>query len=443
MSSNKIRNNTSNNNHKSSTKLRSKPVMSASAHNHNQNSTSLVTISSPTAYGTIVKPRRPSFNQGQNGSLIVNHVERVNATIQSNATPNSSLLGTRSVNPVSDVMFPWLAPVAFGFERFKFTKLKFHYIPNLPTSTPGVFALAVDPNRADGDPAGIEEVTEMRVSSTGPVWQNLTIELPKDVLDRQKWWFTNTIQDVANTEGNAFATYLGRLIFISAGVSTASLNLGSIYVDYAIELIDTQKNKYAYSMIFSTIASSPDQLPFGGMTAVGTNYNGSFGRGNLDPATNYSTYSTNSIYLPSAGSFFIMRSYTGTGYTGIGTIVAVYNKYGVNITSTGYNVLVNYARDTSGARAMIIEVVTTYESETRVQFANNTCTTCNSVLCSIMPQGVPQQSDSTVIRSASRLIQSQISQQISTPSDIICPPNSPIRDDYVSVCENQQIPRKK
>lgn len=59
--------------------------------------------------------------------------------------------GTFYVTPTNKFIFPWLAPLAQGYEKYKFRRLNFFYRSTAPTTASGLIYMAMDYDPADAD----------------------------------------------------------------------------------------------------------------------------------------------------------------------------------------------------------------------------------------------------------------------------------------------------
>lgn len=59
--------------------------------------------------------------------------------------------GTQYVSPTNQNMFPWLAALAAGYEKYRFRRLSYFYRSMAPTTANGLVYMAVDYDPSDTD----------------------------------------------------------------------------------------------------------------------------------------------------------------------------------------------------------------------------------------------------------------------------------------------------
>jgi hypothetical protein len=194
-------------------------------------------------------------------------------------TTGAALMGTGSfviggsvLNAGISVNFPWLGSVSNSFQKFKFRFLRFIYVPQTPTTTPGsVFIyMAYDPQ--DTPPSTLAGVTASESSVVGNAWyggpinpemafsKNLSLRdnvyLDVDV-DRmsQPWYYTrathaatlNTVTLTGTATGGNGSLAIGSggtyeytarpgTIYYGNNSVTNTVQAGNLYMAYVVEL---------------------------------------------------------------------------------------------------------------------------------------------------------------------------------------------------------------
>jgi hypothetical protein len=123
-----------------------------------------------TAYGAVMGGKKIlPITSGMGRSMIVANYEQI--------VTASSLVGTGGYNIGGLVMnagisaqWPWLGSIANNFQKFKFKFLRFIFVPQTPTTTPGsvFFYWANDPR--DTAPANLAQVTASESAVVGNAW---------------------------------------------------------------------------------------------------------------------------------------------------------------------------------------------------------------------------------------------------------------------------------
>lgn len=180
------------------------------------------------------------------------------------------------INPANSPLFPWLSGIAKKYDLYHFKRLKFSYVPSLPTSEEGNVYIGLDYNTLDPPPSSSSELCQLSHWTMNVVWKpsNLTIDL-----NGLGWQYTRS-GPVANAD---YKTYdIGRLFVATEGISYTG-TVGYIEVDYDVEFKRRQPD-YTSSVIPTTDIYTPvahfvtDSLAAGGVTAsfwAGTTSNNS------------------------------------------------------------------------------------------------------------------------------------------------------------------------
>ena len=122
------------------------------------------------------------------------------------------------------------------YEKFCFTKLRFHIQSNNPTSMAGSYVLAYDRDMADITPPsstdGIKQFYGMEGTRSAAFWQDLTIDCP--LIDTQDFYYTNYtgVDGRLTTQGQVYVA-----VQASAGASAPAL---SLWVEYEIHFMIPQ-----------------------------------------------------------------------------------------------------------------------------------------------------------------------------------------------------------
>jgi len=83
------------------------------------------------------------------------------------------------INPGIVANFPWLAPIALNFQKFKFRQLRFFFSSSCPTSTVGKVWMSASYDFLDSAPSTFAVAVTSQNCSTGPAWFGGTINEEK------------------------------------------------------------------------------------------------------------------------------------------------------------------------------------------------------------------------------------------------------------------------
>jgi hypothetical protein len=153
------------------------------------------------------------------------------------------------INPANSSLFPWLSGIAKKYDLYHFKRLRFTYIPSLPTSEEGNVYIGLDYNTLDPSPTSSSELCQLSHWTMNVVWKpsNLTIDV-----NGIGWQYTRT-GPVANAD---YKTYdIGRLFLATEGISYTG-TVGYIEVEYDVEFKRRQPD-YTSSVIPTTDIYTP------------------------------------------------------------------------------------------------------------------------------------------------------------------------------------------
>lgn len=169
------------------------------------------------------------------------------------------------INPANTSLFPWLSGIAKKYDLYHFKRLRFTYVPSLPTSEEGSLYIGLDYNTLDPTPLSSSELCQLSHWTMNVVWKPTSLSID---LNGIGWLYTRS-GPVANAD---YKTYdLGKMFFASEGVTYAG-TVGYIEVEYDVEFKRRQPD-YTSSVIpttdvFTPMASMLASPPFNGNSTV-------------------------------------------------------------------------------------------------------------------------------------------------------------------------------
>jgi len=203
------------------------------------------TFSAPVAIATSTpQGRRPSY-KNVGGDLLVSHIEMFGTVESGAADPSgvSSVIHSWDASPGNRAMFPWLSDIADRYEKYRFERLTFRFVPRISTSVSGMIVLAFDYDA--NDPTDILADTDGRMtllshegSVGGSVWAPLEMQVSpaRLALARERFVDAGEREELVS---DARFSHLGRFF---AGVFGTTTNawIGDIEVAYTIRLMISQ-----------------------------------------------------------------------------------------------------------------------------------------------------------------------------------------------------------
>jgi len=210
-------------------------------------------VEQPASNGNISRKTNPSQRLSPNGSVVIKHKEFVGDL-------TGSVLGfalqiQAGLNPGNQFLFPWLSAIASRYESYRFKKVIFHFNTSCSTATPGYVAITTDYNY--NDPAVVDKVHMMQYANTvkGPPWQNFSVHLSKENLNKRKSYFVCEPMLAIGNGGLPTGTvdptlyFTGRTIFAVGGQLNSAI-LGDLWVEYEVELM-TPESANAQGLLFT------------------------------------------------------------------------------------------------------------------------------------------------------------------------------------------------
>lgn len=298
----------------------------------------VATSSAPVAVSQTIVTKNPQMSHRKNGAFVFRHSEFIR-TISGNTTPS---IATFPLNPAQSSTFPWLCNIAYLFEQYRFTFLRFRYIPRCATSTAGAVILGSDYDARDAPPLNEIELTQLaRVVEDAP-WKNIsfTVDLSKTKVMYIRPGGAPSDTDIKTYDIGSF--YAG--MFDAA----ANAGWGKLWVDYEVEFYHPNPNQAPNSGEMIGAPTSQGTFLFngtfnGGMTMAGDGTGSATGYrpvGSLsifpsaDSIGSKTAFNTN--YLAISGcvpgsKYRLVLTVRGTGTT---YLTSAANIYGGSFTST-------------------------------------------------------------------------------------------------------------
>jgi len=161
---------------------------------------------------------------------------------------------------VAPFSYPWISAIAISWSKWRFHYLRFIYVPQCATTTPGNVVLSIGYDYSDANPASLVDAQLSYNSVSGPLWGGYggssimnqygakrvanTIALDVDVtrlgvetgVALYRYCTLATFSALSNPDRNIYSPCY--VDFSTAGGPTAATTVGTIFVEYVIELIE-------------------------------------------------------------------------------------------------------------------------------------------------------------------------------------------------------------
>lgn len=248
--------------------------------------------SAPVAIAQAVRTRSPKVSTKDSNphfkhKELVATVRNTTGAVQVNGfTTNPQSL---RVNPLNPKLFNWLSSIGGSYDKYKFTSLRFTYIPDIGSSEAGRLFMSWDPDSQDVPPTNQTALTNQTPNVSINVWKDVTFSVKCD----NEWRYTHD-SDVVDRKLIDFGQ------FIFAVWNGGSTNIvGELYVEYSVEF------KFPQSPVGPTMFGIVD---VGGILTV----SGQALIGNADIIVSATGAS---LYVPTGGVYDITVVLTCTAVT--------------------------------------------------------------------------------------------------------------------------------
>jgi len=195
------------------------------------------TVSVPLARSVVNRTSKPKVN-GKEG-IIIKRCEFVGtatngASTHFALTPLSMATPGYDFNPSVSALFPWLSGIATAYERFRFRKLSFRFVPSQAATTAGRFYAAVDYDYDDSPSSTKATMMGNYTAVETPVWQECRLDCDPTCLNRDLpyRYISCSTRGLFVENRTAYSGFL----MLAFDTPTANL-LMDIWVDYEIELV--------------------------------------------------------------------------------------------------------------------------------------------------------------------------------------------------------------
>lgn len=148
---------------------------------------------------------------------------------------NDYSISRYNINPGQSGTFPWLSTISDGWDRYRFTKLSFRYIPQvneMSTYGNGTVAISFDPDAADPVPDTMAVQLNSKPRSYGLPCRPLVIVVPTIQLRTLPWYYVRPGQLPGGTD---IKTYDVGMLLIGVAGSPGNNAIGTLEVDYSVE----------------------------------------------------------------------------------------------------------------------------------------------------------------------------------------------------------------
>lgn len=208
------------------------------------------TVQEPAARGIIHRRRGAQiYGSPHTTSVFMSHTEPILQIA-------TAALGAFAVqgSAVIPAALGYLAGIAQNFSKFKWHYLELIYIPFVPTTTSGEFAMGMQYDRTDAPPTTAQQVEQLSLGVTTPIWggadgvhrlhsntQCNAVNIVVDVTKFDKPYYpfeaAGNFAALGTSDQNTYCPCTVQAITIG-GPATAITLAGRLMVRYTVELLD-------------------------------------------------------------------------------------------------------------------------------------------------------------------------------------------------------------
>ena len=272
----------------------------------------------PAAMSRIIRSEQPAISSLKNGGISVSHREYIGDLKSGTGVPSAFLATVYPLNPGQASLFPWLSKIAANYESYSFNSVRITYEPQAPTTSYGTVILTVDFDAKDDPPANKQQALLKEGAVRAAPWQTCSYIAKPSNLHKAK---TNLVRPGAQPSDTDIREYdIGNLFLCSSGVSTASIPLGDVYIEYSIVLTTpTFETPPALLNVGGYISGGTSTVPLApfGITPVVD--------GKAEGITMTYDVKENLLYIEQAGDYLVDLNSTGTNFVANGAHMAVYS----------------------------------------------------------------------------------------------------------------------
>ena len=243
---------------------------------------------------TVTVPRPRIRTDGKMG-----HVARTEKLLQIDytAAANTEVFNIYQLNPGLDRSFPEGANMAKMYDRYRFTKLTYTYIPSTNTTHSGVIRFAYDEDPSDQSVPTSAKMAQMSHQKAGNVREKLVFNVPPKMLNSGGTWRRTRNGPVSGS----LSAHDSGLLWIGYDFSISNYHIGDIFVEYEIDYLSNtpiDQLPEPISGFHLRLANGANILPTG------------IGVGNASPIP-YGAIHYNTIYatLDGAGLYLVQPAY--------------------------------------------------------------------------------------------------------------------------------------
>lgn len=188
------------------------------------------------------------------------------ADVKAAATTAGSVYSTVSqlLRPTDSDLFSWLCGIAKKFEEFKFTRLRFIYEPQCPSTTSGSVALFFDGDPTHIAPGNWNNLINTGANTHGAPWAKHVLDVPPHLFSSRRSYYTlaefadSNASSTTVTPTDPLEYFPGIFGYATEGVTAAAaatISVGKVYLEYSVALRTQNTEGYNVTSLTNTVRS--------------------------------------------------------------------------------------------------------------------------------------------------------------------------------------------
>lgn len=186
-------------------------------------------VSLPAIQSAKVRTSKPKITQTKDGCTVSHRefISLVETTAYETTFTDDLYI---EINPGSAKAFPWLSGIANSWETYRFSKLRYTFVPRLGTGVPGQVMMAPDQDVLDAPYKDSASMLAASNSVSGPVWSDLVVDWDISGVTPQ-WKYVRSSEKT----GDQKLYDLGSLQVADDGLGlTSPAAIGYLWADYVV-----------------------------------------------------------------------------------------------------------------------------------------------------------------------------------------------------------------
>jgi len=201
----------------------------------------------------VIQTGRPTIQTAANADRIRVTNREIVATLSpvfvAGVTPTLGYAFSLGFGATSNYVFSsnnsWLFNIGNNYDKYRVLKIKFIWQPQLPVTTAGVVAMWFDSDpEATAAPASYRACSGNMNAKTCSIFEPMEITIRPDQLNRLPQYLTTVLTAAPSIPDTAIVgnlQFANSTITLSNAAAAGNIDIGTLWVDYEVELINPSR----------------------------------------------------------------------------------------------------------------------------------------------------------------------------------------------------------